>query len=134
MRRMNVTVILWITLVCLWGCEEEASQPQSLPMAVEGDEIIKSAIEDMLRANPKIYIAPGQTGVPGPGTEYAIQIIKPGTGKDYSILRVKPDPDTEYSMLIIDPKTQKPPSTIEPNELNAILEELKNRREAAADK
>ena len=134
MRRTNITVILGITLLCLCGCEEEASQTQSLPIAVEGDEIIKTVIEEMLRSNPKIYISPSNPSIPGPSTEYTIQIVEPDPSKTYSILRVEPDSNTEYSMMMIDPKTQKPPTTIDPNTLDAILEELKHRKEEATDK
>jgi secreted protein with Ig-like and vWFA domain len=63
-----------------------------------------------------------------------MRIVEPDPSIDYSILRVKPDPNVEYSMIIIDPTTQKPPTTIDPNALEAIIDELKKRRQESIEK
>ena len=133
MKRITIVAILGIALLCLCGCKEEANQSKPLPLTVEGDEITKAAIEHMLKTNPRIYIPRSNTSVPGSDTEYAIQIVKPDPGKNYSILRVEPDPNTEYSMMIIDPRTQKPPTDIDPNALKAIIDQLKKRKQNAIE-
>jgi hypothetical protein len=135
MKRNILAIVLGITLLTLCGCEEEEiSQPKPLPLAVEGDVATKAAIEEMLKAEPEIlYIPRRDANAPGDSTEYSIRIIEPDANIDYSILRVKPDPDTEYSMVIIDPRTQKPPTHIDPNAfLEAIADKIRERNQDAA--
>jgi hypothetical protein len=60
--------------------------------------------------------------------------VQPDPSIDYSILRVEPDSSRHYSMRIIDPKTQKPPAHLDPNELKAITDEIEKRRQESEDK
>ena len=127
MKSKNTTVVLGIAFLFLCGCETEASPPQPLILAIEGDAVSKAAIEEVIRTNPNILI-------PRSSTEYSMKIIEPDPNIKYHILRIEPDPDIEYSMIIIDPTTQKPPTTIDPNALKAIIDELNKRRQESIEK
>jgi len=105
MKSKYIVVVLGIAFLFLCGCEEEASPPQPLPLTVEGDAATKAAIEEVLRANPEIYIPRRNSDTPGSSTEYAIQLVKPDPSIDYSILQIKPDPNANYSILFVDPTT-----------------------------
>ena len=130
MRQLISAFIFTMTILCVCGCDKDTNQSRPLPITVEGDKTVKAVLEEQLKANPNIYIPRKNVSIPGPTTNYSIQIIKPDPNKEYSILRIEPDPNTEYSMIIIDPRTQKPPSNIDPNALDAILKELKKRQES----
>ena len=127
MKSKNITVVLRIAFLLLFGCEIEASPPQPLILAIEGDAVNKAAIEEVIRANPNILI-------PGSSIEYSMKIIEPDPNIKYHILRIEPDPDTKYSMIIIDPTTQKPPTSIDPNALKAITDELNKRKQESLEK
>jgi len=144
MKTQYIAAALGIAFLFLGACEEEVSPPppqqQPLPLTVEADAAIKAAIEEMLRANPEVYYVPqgsiprGNVSPPGGSTGYSIKVVQPDPSVDYSILRVEPDPNRHYSMMIIDPKTQKPPSQLDPNELQAIIDEITKRREESVEK
>ena len=129
MKSVIIPVASVIFSLCLCGCEEDMSKPHSFPLSVEADEITKAAIEEMLKSNPQIYIPRSNIDTPGSSTEYTIKIVKPRPGTNYGILRVAPDPNGGYSMMIIDPSTKKPPSNVDPNFLDAIIDEINKRRQ-----
>ena len=148
MKTKYIAAALGIAFLFLGACEEEASppppspplplaQPQPLPLTVEGDAAIKAAIEELLRANPEIYYTPpGSVSPPegSTGAAYSIRIVQPDPSVDYSILRVEPDANRHYSMKLIDPKTQRPPTQLDPNELQAIIDEITKRRQESVEK
>lgn len=131
MEKKHMVVVLGISLLCFNGCEEETSSPQSVPLAVESDAVTQAAIEELIRADPNVYIPYDSLVIPESRTAYSMKIVKPDPGMNYSILRVEPDPNVKYTMLIIDPSTQNPPAQIGPDALEAIKEELKQRMELA---
>ena len=88
----------------------------------------------MIKENPKIHIPRSETDSSDPNTEYTLLIVEPDSSKNYSILRVEPDPNTEYSIMIYDPRTQRPPVDINQNTLDAILRELKKRKDESTNK
>lgn len=136
MKRVGLFTVLCICLLRVAGCKDEASPPALVPLAVEGDEITKAALEEMLEANPDIYIHRDYTNSPDSGTEYAIQIVKPDPSKNYIIHHGWDpyDPNTEYSMMIIDPRTQKSLVSVDPNTMAAILEGIEKHKEEATKK
>ena len=120
MKSKYIVVVLGIAFLCLCGCEEEASPPQPLPLTVEGDAATKAAIEEVLRANPEIYIPRRNSDTPGSSTEYAIQLVKPDPSIDYSILQIKPDPNANYRILFVDPTTNQETTKISPETQKAV--------------
>ena len=122
----DITVIMGFILLTLCGCDE-SSNPQSLQLAIEGDEVTKTAVEDFLKHNPQVVI-------PNKGTKYSIEIVTPDPDKNYGILRVIPDPHTNYSGVIIDPRTQQPSTTIDPEVVNAIIESLQRQKQKLKNK
>ena len=132
--RHVICFALGIAILCFSGCNQEASQTKSLLLTVEGDALTKATIENMIKQNPTIQIPRSKIDSSDITTEYSLQIVEPDPSKNYSILRVQPDPDAEYSIMIYDPKTQRPPTNIDPKTLDAILRDLEKRKEELKNK
>jgi len=123
--RNVIVVTTGLSLLWNFGCSKQPEQKSEvLPVSVEGDIVTKTAVEDILRANPTVVL-------PGSKTEYSIRIVKPDPGIDYSIMQVKPDPNTQYTVLFIDPTTNQETILIKPEAKRAIAELLKMAKQQA---
>ncbi|MDZ7860048.1 MAG: hypothetical protein U5O15_05195 [Candidatus Krumholzibacteriota bacterium] len=121
--RFAIYTMLAIAFLCGSSCTKKEIQPQVIRLTIEGDDSAKSAIEKMIKDNPKIYILESETSDSHSASEYSLQIVEPDSSMNYSILSVEPDPNGDYSIMIYDPKT-----------LDAILKEIKNLNEKVKDK
>ncbi len=93
--RSAVTVALGVIALSACGCGK-SPQPQTVPLVVRGDVLLRTAVENLFKANPVV-------AHPKSGTEYSMLIVKPDPGVDYKILQVKPDPTVDYTIIIVDP-------------------------------
>jgi len=88
----------------------------------------------MIKENPTIHIPRSKNDSSDITLKYSLQIVEPDSSKNYSILRLEPDPDAEYSIMIYDPRTQRPPTNIDPKTLDAILRDLEKRKKELKNK
>lgn len=80
------------------SCSKELAKSKEIPIVIQGDEVSKRELEDIIEAHPNVVH-------PKMGIEYHLQIIKPDPNIDYKIVQVKPDPNIHYKIIIIDPRT-----------------------------
>lgn len=94
---MNIrkrVLIITLGLVALFYCSCSKT-PKNIPLVIQGDEVSKRELEDIIKDYPKT------------GIEYHLQIVKPDPKIDYKIVQIKPDPKIDYKIIIIDPQTGK---------------------------
>jgi len=133
---MRYIICIMSAVVVLLGgsCTREDNQTKAIRLAVEGDDLAKATIEQMIKDNPKIQIPGSDRDGSHSDLEYSLQIVEPDSDMNYSILRVEPDQDAGYNIMIYDPETQRLPTDIDPKTLEAIQKELNIRKEKIKNK
>ena len=102
-----------------------ADSLHTIPVVIQGDLALKTAVKDFLKSHPIIKD-------PETGTKLSMIIVKPDPSTDYKIIQIRPDPNTEYSGITLGPNDRGPASELD-RELQRSIREWLKRNEQSGD-